>query len=167
MPDDAASDERSAAGVDDLFGFELEILKRLDKSLPHADIARVAALYPEQVREHEPTGEAFGYLVLNRGVKAQKENLEIPPIRGLRPPADPAGVKARRGRERGDSRDQTDANARASIGNRTRSRSSTLRPLGSLETVTGVRTPRMVSAFSRDIAGSRSPTASRASAWLR
>jgi hypothetical protein len=45
----------------------------------------VAALYPEQVREHEPTGEAFGYLVLNRGVKAQKENLEIPPIRGLRP----------------------------------------------------------------------------------
>jgi hypothetical protein len=55
MPGQAASGEQPVPEVDDLLGFEPDVLHRLDYGLPNVDVALVAAMDTEQVGwDHTP-----------------------------------------------------------------------------------------------------------------
>jgi hypothetical protein len=82
-PSLATSDEQAVAKVDDLLGFEPVVIRHLESRLPDADVGRVAVMNTHQIGWKRAADGAFVELELELLVKAEKENLEIPSIRGF------------------------------------------------------------------------------------
>jgi hypothetical protein len=86
-PSLATSDEQAVAKVDDLLGFEPVVIRHLESHLPDADVRLVAVMDPDQIGWEHAADGTFVELELELLINAEKENLEVPSIRGFVCPA--------------------------------------------------------------------------------